>query len=79
MYFNSRVLPDEPVFLSGRLGRGEGSSADVGRHEIELDREEDGPIDVEEDDLDMGAVAELLAAELDEGSDDCARDDTDQD
>jgi len=38
VYFNSHVLPDDPVFFSGRLGRGEDSSADVGRHEIELDR-----------------------------------------
>ena len=52
VYYNSRVLPDEPVFSSGLLGRGEGALADVGRQETELNEE---------------------------GSDDCARDDTDQD
>jgi len=80
VYYNSRVLPDEPVFSSGLLGRGEGALPDVGSQEIELGRAEDGPIDEEEDEMGMGAIAELPAADLEEeGSDDCACDDTDHD
>jgi len=80
MYFNSRVLPEEPACTAGNVAAAGGASTDVELEAIELDGANDGPVDVKEEELGMGAVAELLAANLDDGDgNDFALDETQQD
>jgi len=78
IYLNSRVLPDRPAYSEGQEGGGGGAPTDLGRHAIELDGAEDGPVDLEEEELGTGTAAELLAASLDEGDEgDCLLKETD--
>jgi len=80
VYFNSRVLPEEPFCTAGHVAASGGASADVGLEAMELDVADDGPVDVEEEEMGMGTVAELLAANVgDEDGDDCFLDETEQD
>jgi len=67
VHFNSSVLLEDPVRTAGHVVAAGGASVDVDLEAIELHADDDVPTDVEEEELGMGAVAELLAAKLGNG------------
>jgi len=51
VYLKSHVLPEEPACTAGHVAAAGGASTDVALETIELDGANDGPVDVEEEEL----------------------------